>query len=71
MAIFPNPNGGECQVTFPTEWMGLTYTVCDAWGREIHEGRVVSEAQAFVVDWPSGVYLTQVEGQPVVRWIIQ
>lgn len=71
MTIFPNPNGGECQIRFPTEWMGRMYSVSDAWGREIRRDRITSEAVTLAVDWPSGVYLFQVEGSSAMRWIIQ
>ena len=71
MVMYPNPNGGQCQVVVPSHWLGTPYHVFDASGRAVRRGIFEQTHEQWSMDLPAGIFTVQIEGQRAVRRAIR
>jgi hypothetical protein len=58
LSIFPNPGSDRLTLSYPSP--SFTFTIRDAWGQVVHEGRASQNIQISSASWPAGVYFVSV-----------
>lgn len=69
-AMYPNPVSDQLQLVHP-DGAEKQVLITDLAGREVYATRMFGSVSVSVADFPKGIYLIRVEGEPVQKLIVE